>query len=213
MNTVEGSQRERANKRLVWKLVLVVVGMFGFGFAMWPMYIVLCDITGLNGKTGKLEVDAVAAVKTDRSRTVTVQFTGLATTGLPWEFRPLTKKIDVHPGELVEVSYYVRNTADETITGQAIPSVAPGRSAEHFKKIECFCFTQQTLKPREAREMPVRFMVEPGLAKEVEEITLAYTFFNIDKVSAQKYGGSAAQDQTHAHHDHGQHGPAAGAGG
>lgn len=213
MSGIDTQQRAHANKRLAWKLALVVVGMFGFGFAMWPMYIVLCDITGLNGKTGKLEADAVAAVKTDRARTVTVQFTGLATSGLPWEFRPLTKKLDVHPGELIEVRYYVRNTSDETITGQAIPSVAPGRSAEHFKKIECFCFTQQTLKSREAREMPVRFMVEPGLAREVEEITLAYTFFNTDKTSAQKYGGSASQDHTHAHHDHSQHGSGAGAGG
>lgn len=213
MSSADNDQRQRANRRLVWKLVLVVVGMFGFGFAMWPMYIVLCDITGLNGKTGKLEAGAAAGVKIDRSRTVTVQFTGLATTGLPWEFRPLTKKIDVHPGELVEASYYVRNTANETITGQAIPSVAPGRSAEHFKKVECFCFTQQTLKPREARAMPVRFMVEPGLAREVTEITLAYTFFNVDKASAEKYGGSAVQEHTHAHHDHGQNGSAAGAGG
>jgi cytochrome c oxidase assembly protein subunit 11 len=210
MSADDTSQRDHANTRLVWRLVLVVVGMFGFGFALWPMYIVLCDITGLNGKTGKLEADAVAAVKADRSRTVTVQFTGLATTGLPWDFRPLTKKLEVHPGELVEVRYFVRNNSDESITGQAIPSVAPGRSAEHFKKIECFCFTQQTLKPREAREMPVRFMVEPGLASEVEEITLAYTFFNINKTSAQKYGGSASQDHTQAHHDHGQHGSGAG---
>jgi cytochrome c oxidase assembly protein subunit 11 len=209
----DSQQRARANKRLAWKLALVVLGMFGFGFAMWPMYIVLCDITGLNGKTGKLDADAVAGVTTDRARTVTVQFTGLATTGLPWEFRPLTKRIDVHPGELTEVRYYVRNTSDETITAQAIPSVAPGRSAEHFKKIECFCFTQQTLKPGEAREMPVRFVVEPALAREVEEITLAYTFFNSDKASAQKYGAAATQDHTHAHHDHSQHGSGAGAGG
>lgn len=208
-----GNQRERATKRLVWKLVLVVVGMFGFGFAMWPLYNVLCDVTGLNGKTGRLEVDAVASVKPDKARTVTVQFTGLATSGLPWEFRPLTKKLDVHPGEVTEVRYYVRNTSDETITGQAIPSVTPGTSAENFKKIECFCFTQQTLKPGEAREMPVRFIVQPALDSEVKEITLAYTFFNTDQASARKYGGTPEQDQTPPHHDHGNHKPGSSAGG
>jgi cytochrome c oxidase assembly protein subunit 11 len=174
---------------------------------------VLCEVTGLNGKTGQLDSNAVAAVPIDHSRRVTIEFTGLATTGLPWEFRPLTKKLDVHPGELTEVRYYVRNLSDETITGQAIPSVAPNRSAESFKKIECFCFTQQTLQPGEAREMPVRFVVEPALASDVQEITLSYSFFNSNKDSARKYGGAGAAEQSHAQHDHGQQRSGAHAGG
>ncbi|MFL6713232.1 MAG: cytochrome c oxidase assembly protein, partial [Sulfurifustis sp.] len=123
---------------------------------------------------------------------------------LPWEFRPLTKRIEVHPGETVTVSYYVRNAADEPITGQAIPSVAPSQAAPHFKKIECFCFSQQHLNAGEAREMPVRFTVLPDLAPEVQTITLSYAFFNVDKTSARKYGGDTATEQ-HAHHP-GEHG-------
>lgn len=212
MAMTDDARIARANKRVALKLALVVVGMFGFGFAMWPLYIVLCDVTGLNGKTGQVGSDAVAAIKVDAARTVTVSFAGLATTGLPWEFRPLTKKLDVHPGQLTEVSYVVHNRSNETIVGQAIPSVAPSRSAEHFKKIECFCFTQQTLKPGETREMPVRFVVEPALAQDVKEITLSYTFFNTDKESASKYGG-AAIEQSQGQHDHSQHQSGARAGG
>ena len=116
----------------------------------------------------------------------------------------------MHPGETAEVKYLAHNMAREQLTGQAIPSVSPGVSAPHFKKIECFCFTQQTLKPGETREMPVRFVVDAGLDRDVQTITLSYTFFNIDKVSAKKYGGGAlAQTGDHgAHHVHAA--PAAG---
>jgi cytochrome c oxidase assembly protein subunit 11 len=193
-----------ANRRLALKLGGVTLAMFAFGYALSPMYDVMCKAFGLNGKTGRTDVQTVAAQTVDMSRTVTVEFTGLATSGLPWEFEPLTKKLELHPGETREVKYLVRNLAQEEITGQAIPSVTPGESAPHFKKIECFCFTRQTLKPGETREMPVRFVVDTGLDKDVQTITLSYSFFNIDKVSAQKYGGtSLAQAGEHAeHHDH-----------
>jgi cytochrome c oxidase assembly protein subunit 11 len=193
-----------ANRRLALKLGGVTLAMFAFGYALSPMYDVMCRALGINGKTGRTDVQTVAAEPVDMSRTVTVEFTGLATSGLPWEFKPLTKKLDLHPGETREVKYLVRNLAQEEITGQAIPSVTPGESAPHFKKIECFCFTRQTLKPGETREMPVRFVVEAGLDKDVQTITLSYSFFNIDKASAQKYGGtSLAQAGEHAeHHDH-----------
>jgi cytochrome c oxidase assembly protein subunit 11 len=193
-----------ANRRLALKLGGVTLAMFAFGYALSPMYDVMCRALGINGKTGRTDVQTVAAEPVDMSRTVTVEFTGLATSGLPWEFKPLTKKLDLHPGETREVKYLVRNLAQEEITGQAIPSVTPGESAPHFKKIECFCFTRQTLKPGETREMPVRFVVDAGLDKDVQTITLSYSFFNIDKASAQKYGGaSLAQAGEHAeHHDH-----------
>ena len=193
-----------ANRRLALKLGGVTLAMFAFGYALSPMYDVMCKAFGLNGKTGRTDAQIVAAQTVDMSRTVTVEFTGLATSGLPWEFEPLTKKLELHPGETREVKYLVRNLAQEEITGQAIPSVTPGESAPHFKKIECFCFTRQTLKPGETREMPVRFVVDTGLDKDVQTITLSYSFFNIDKVSAQKYGGtSLAQAAEHAeHHDH-----------
>jgi cytochrome c oxidase assembly protein subunit 11 len=193
---------QTANRRLVIKLAVVTVAMFGFGYALSPIYDLMCKAFGLNGKTGRIEEQATVQ-PVDANRTVTVELTGLATSGLPWEFRPLTKKIEVHPGKTMEVKYLVRNLAQEEITGQAIPSVAPGVSATHFKKIECFCFTQQTLKPGETREMPVRFVVDAGLDKDVRTITLSYSFFNVNKLSAQKYGGnSQPYSGEHAHHEH-----------
>jgi cytochrome c oxidase assembly protein subunit 11 len=111
----------------------------------------------------------------------------------------MTKLIDVHPGEMILVKYYVRNTTDETLIGQAVPSVAPNRAAPYFKKIECFCFTRQELKPGEAREMPVQFTVLPDVAPEVQLVTLSYAFFNVDKASAEKYDSvSAPVDTRHA---------------
>lgn len=194
--------RATNNRRLALKLGVVTLAMFGFGFALSPMYDLMCKAFGLNGKTGRIEEQA-AAQTVDKSRTVTVEFTGLATSGLPWEFKPMVKKMEVHPGATMEVKYLVSNLAQEEITGQAIPSVAPGISAAHFKKIECFCFIQQTLKPGETREMPVRFVVDAGLDKDVQTITLSYSFFNTNKLSANKYGGDAlAQGEDHAHHRH-----------
>ena len=193
---------QTANRRLVIKLAVVTVAMFGFGYALSPIYDLMCKAFGLNGKTGRIEEQATVQ-PVDANRTVTVELTGLATSGLPWEFRPLTKKIEVHPGKTMEVKYLVRNLAQEEITGQAIPSVAPGVSATHFKKVECFCFTQQTLNPGETREMPVRFVVDAGLDKDVRTITLSYSFFNVNKLSAQKYGGnSQPYSGEHANHEH-----------
>ena len=193
----------KANRRLAVKLGIVTLAMFGFGYALAPLYDLMCQAFGLNGKTGRVEAQVAAAKPVDASRTVTVEFTGLATTGLPWEFKPMTRKLEVHPGETKEVKYWVRNTGNETITGQAVPSVAPGVTAAHFKKIECFCFSQQTLKPGEAREMPVRFVVDPALDKNVHTITLSYTFFNTDKAQAKRYGGEALAQSGHG--DHAQH--------
>jgi len=193
--------RKRANRRLALILGGLTLAMFAFGYALAPMYDLMCKTFGLNGKTERLDAQAVVAQPVDMSRTVTVEFSGLTTSGLPWEFRPLTKKLELHPGETAEVKYLVRNLAKEQITGQAIPSVTPGESAPHFKKIECFCFSQQTLKPGETREMPVRFYVDADLGRDVHTITLSYSFFNTDKVSAQKYGGEAmAMDQEHGSH-------------
>lgn len=193
-----------ANRKTVLKLALVAVGMFGFGFALAPLYDLFCQVTGLNGKTGRTDAVAVAATPIDTSRRVTVEFTGLASAGLPWEFRPMTRKLEVHPGETVVVKYYVRNMTREPIVGQAIPSVAPSRAAAYFKKIECFCFSNQRLAPGEAKEMPVRFVVMPGLAPDVETLTLSYAFFNTDKAQAARLGGESlpSDGQEHQHHAH-----------
>lgn len=194
--------RQQAARRTAAKLGVVAVGMFLFGYALVPLYDVLCEVTGLNGKTGR----AVAATsEIDRSRTVTVEFIGQAQSGLPWEFRPTIRTLTVHPGEIATAQYLAHNRADEAITGQAVPSVAPGLAATHFKKIECFCFTRQKLKSGETRELAVQFVVDPKLAPEVQTVTLSYTFFNTDEVSARKYGARPGETTGHAAHDHVRH--------
>ena len=175
----------KANKRTVGKLLLLTVGMFGFGFALVPLYDLFCDVTGLNGKTGIADAKAVEASRVDTSRWVTVEFTSQVS-GLAWEFRPMQDKIRVHPGEAVVVKYYARNRGIETAVGNAVPSVSPGEAAAHFKKVQCFCFTRQELKAGEAREMPVQFLVEYDLPKTVKTLTLSYAFFNADKAQAKK---------------------------
>jgi cytochrome c oxidase assembly protein subunit 11 len=180
------------HNRLIGKLLLMVAGAFAFAFALVPLYNVLCAATGFNGKTsgqrvirdgfgiGGLQTAAAPAPKVDIGRTVRVEFTGTVMPGLPWDMRPLTLSLDIHPGELQQVSYLVRNTSDRTITGQAVPSVTPGQAAQHFEKIECFCFSQQTLGPGEAREMPLAFIVKPEVGQDISHITLSYAFFGLD---------------------------------
>lgn len=169
---------EQTNRRTGLKLMAVAVGMFVFGYALVPLYDVICEVTGLNGKTGRAE--ATVATVPDNERWVTVEFTGSSQAGLPWEFRPQQNSMRVHPGAVSVAYYEVRNGAGETITGQAVPSVAPNKAASHFKKIECFCFTPQTLAAGERRRMPVMFVLEPTMDKDLHTVTLSYTFFNTD---------------------------------
>jgi len=197
---------EQTNRRTGLKLMAVAVGMFVFGYALVPLYDVICEVTGLNGKTGRVEAMVSGAV--DESRWVTVEFTGNSMSGLPWEFQSMQKTLRVHPGEVAVVYYEARNMAAEAITGQAVPSVAPNKAAAYFKKIECFCFSQQQLKAGEHKKMPVRFVVSTDLPKEVGTVTLSYAFFNADQLSAKKYGGSAPEVASHEHHT--EHGHAAG---
>ncbi len=197
---------DKRNRRTGLKLTAVALGMFVFGYALVPLYDVICEVTGLNGKTGRAE--ATVSSKVDQDRWVTVEFTGNTMSGLPWEFRSLQKSLRVHPGEIAVAYYEARNTAGETITGQAVPSVAPNKAATYFKKIECFCFSQQQLKAGEHKKMPVQFVVSPDLPKEVSTVTLSYAFFNADQASARKYGGRASE--VAGHEDHSAHGHAAG---
>lgn len=198
-------------RRTAGRLALVAVGMFAFGYALVPLYDLLCEVTGLNGKTGRAEATVTGRTPVIEERWVTVEFTGQTMNGLPWEFRPAQKTMRVHPGQLSVALYEARNATGETITGQAVPSVAPNKAASHFKKIECFCFTQQTLKAGETRQMPVRFVVSPDLPKEVSTVTLSYSFFNTDRQSARKYGGTPAESV--GVHDHQHHVAPAAAGG
>ena len=163
------------------KLAIVPLLMFGFGFALVPLYDVFCDITGLNGKTGRIEASEIDAGQVDISRTIEVRFLANTNTGLPWNFEPLVKKMNVHPGQVYEAVFRVRSASEKTTLGQAVPSVSPGLAAAHFNKTECFCFTQQELAGRETRDMPLRFIVGTGISEDIEQITLSYTFFSLDQ--------------------------------
>lgn len=163
------------------KIVLIPVLMFGFGFALVPLYDVFCEITGLNGKTGRVEAWTIDESQVDSSRTIEVRFLANTSAGLPWNFEPVVRKMSVHPGKVYEALYRVRSTSDEETTGQAIPSVSPGLAAEYFNKTECFCFTQQSLAGRENKEMPLRFIIGKDIDDKIEQITLSYTFFSVDK--------------------------------
>ncbi len=159
--------------------------MFGFGYALVPAYKAICEITGINVVTNKNEygVRAYGANKPkntqiDSSRIVTVEFDSNAQG--PLRFRPVKNYLEVHPGEVNQIIYEVVNEKNRTIIAQAIPSYAPKIATLHFTKLECFCFSQQTLQPRESREMPVVFIIDPKLPKDVKTITLSYTFFEIN---------------------------------
>jgi cytochrome c oxidase assembly protein subunit 11 len=165
-----------ANRRTALKLAGAVVAMFGFGYALVPLYDVFCEITGLNGKTGVVSAASLDG-NVDTTRSVTVEFMTSVNSGLPWEFRPSTARTVVHPGGVYEATFYARNISGETIVGHAVPSVAPGTASRHFNKIECFCFTEQRFGPGEGREMPVRFVIDRGLPAEIRTVTLSYTFF------------------------------------
>lgn len=170
------NSRNVGNKKVTRNLLFAVVGMFGFGFALVPLYDVFCDITGLNGKTGEQYVSE-AAVQIDTSREIKVEFLANVNDGMPWEFKPLTYSVKVHPGEASRIEYVARNKTDRDIVGQAIPSVSPGQAASYFQKTECFCFTEQVLKAGEEKIMPVVFMIDPSIDEDVHEVTLSYTFF------------------------------------
>jgi cytochrome c oxidase assembly protein subunit 11 len=174
------TSRVDANRRVVIRLAVVVVAMFGFGFALVPLYSVFCEVTGINGKTGRIELEEALTTRVDEDRLVTVEFLGTVNSNLPWEFRPLVRRVKVHPGEITEVKYYARNRTDRAVQGQAVPSLAPGLAARYFNKTECFCFTRQSLGPGEGREMPLRFVVDPALPPDVHSVALSYTFYNLD---------------------------------
>lgn len=173
----------KASRRNVWKLLGVVVGMFGFGFALVPMYNALCQLTNLNGKdTGMLASSAVVE-KPDPSRTVKVQFLTTVNGGRLYSFKPEQSSIDVHPGQLYTVNFVARNEQDQAAVGQAVPSVVPWNAARHLRKTECFCFNQQPFMANEEKRMPVRFMLDADLPADVQTVTLSYTFFDVTQLA------------------------------
>lgn len=164
--------------KMVAKLVALVFVMFGFGFALVPLYDVFCDITGINGKTAD-QAAVYEAVDVDESRTIMVEFITRTNTGMPWQFEAQTRRVDVHPGEMAEVAFYVRNPAGRDIVAQAIPSVTPGNAALYVNKTECFCFQHQPLKAGEEAVMPMKFYIDPQLPDDISFFTLQYTLYDI----------------------------------
>jgi len=164
------------NRRLFARLAIVAAAMFGFGYALVPLYYRICAAWGVNSLGELPETPRNSQV--DATRTVTIEFDS-NTHGLPWRFKPVVNHMEVHPGELATVEYEVANERQTPITGQAIASYGPELAAEYFKKLECFCFTQQTLGPGEVRRMPVVFVVDPKLPRDVTSIAISYTFFEV----------------------------------
>ncbi len=165
-----------SNRRVGLKLVAVTIVMFGFGFALVPLYDLICEVTGFNGRTADGPTQ-VSGIQADTSRSVTVEFVANVAANAPWEFRPAVSKLKVQPGRMYQTTFYARNLVSSARTAQAVPSVAPGRAARHFNKTECFCFTSQSFAPGEGKQMPLAFMVSPDLPKDVNTLTLSYTFF------------------------------------
>lgn len=169
-------QIDLKNKKLVRKLIWMVIGSLLFAFALVPLYDVLCTLTGLNGKTNNTAA-VLSTAKVDETRWVNVQFTTNVMPGLGWNFYPKQASIRLHPGKIETVIFIAKNTTNEVVVGRAVPSITPGIAAANLKKIECFCFVNQSLKPGEEKEMPLRFFVSPELPRDVSDMTLSYAFF------------------------------------
>ncbi len=188
------------NLRMVGKLTVIAVAMFGFGYALVPMYKAICDALGVNVLTlsetgasgrGTMGAPRPANTQVDTTRTVTVEFDANARG--PWDFKPAQRSVQVHPGELATVMYEFRNVQNRTMAAQAIPSYAPMQASPHFNKVECFCFNEYTLAAGETKQWPVVFIIDPKLPKDVSTITLSYTFFEVGgKTPPAPRGGPAS---------------------
>lgn len=195
MSTRTPLERDRSfrsfNRSMLIKLLVMAAVMFGFGFALVPLYRAICQITGVNNLVKRdVTVGEAKNTQVDATRTVSVEFDANARG--PLAFVPESNSLDVHPGAVTVVKYRVTNEQNRTVRAQAIPSYAPQLAVEYFKKIECFCFTQQTLAPHETREMPVVFYVDPKLPRDVKTITLSYTFFELDVPTSKTVSAATA---------------------
>ena len=169
--------RRGVDRTLVFKLAAIGVAMFAFGFALVPLYTAFCALTGFGGKTAGVANAAQLDARPDPSRTVRVEFVASLPRGAPWTFAPDESHMDVHPGELNVTHFRAENLTGRALVAQAVPSIAPGLAARHFRKTECFCFTQQAFEPHESRELKVAFMVASDLPEQIDTLTLSYTFF------------------------------------
>ena len=183
-----------ANRRLALRLLAVTAAMFGFGYALVPLYDIVCDLTGIGGRTGIVSEAAAAAGTVDSTRTVKVQFVATVNSGLRWAFDGPEAALEVHPGRVYEASFTASNLSSRPVVAQAVPSVTPVGAAAHFSKIECFCFTRQRLEPGETRAMPVRFVVGEEIPRRIGTLTLAYAFFEAEPASEAAARRAAAID-------------------
>jgi cytochrome c oxidase assembly protein subunit 11 len=171
-----------SHRNLVRKLILLAIGMFGFGFAMWPLYGVFCDLTGLGGRGVKVMENSGVLEKSDRQ--VKIRFDATVNSGLPWVFQAQQKSATVTLGEMSEAMYLAMNPNENAVAGQAIYNVTPPEASLYFVKTECFCFTRQVLQGNESREMPVYYFIQPDLPEYIKEITLSYTFYRNENADA-----------------------------
>lgn len=180
----EGEVRNR--RRTVWLLSLLVLGMFGFGFALVPLYDVLCQVTGVQSVSLRSAVERANPVTENvDSRLVTIKFDTSVHPNLPWDFSPLERNLKVHPGKIYQVDFAAHNRSSESITGQAIASVAPWQATAFLNKLECFCFNQQTLAGSQSIDMPLRFMISPDLPQEIRSLTLSYSLMKLENAAPE----------------------------
>ena len=184
LNGAPTGDRQRNNMRMAVKLGFVALFFVGFGFAMVPLYDVICEVTGLNGKTNSVAMVADKNTQVDLSRSVNVEFLSHTMPGVGLTFKPEQFSIRIHPGAISHMNYTVTNNSDQVFVGQAIPSITPAVAAQHFEKLECFCFSQQTFQPGESRTMPVVFVVNPKMDRDLGTVTLSYTFFEAIKTKS-----------------------------
>ncbi|WP_210473586.1 cytochrome c oxidase assembly protein [Vibrio crassostreae] len=176
---IDKKQPKRSTKKLTGYLVLSVVAMFGFGFALVPLYDVMCEALGINGKTNTVSAVQPQGMQPDYSRTIRVEFMSHIKPDMPWTFSPEVRVLDVHPGEVVQTNYIAKNLSGASLVGQAVPSVSPGMGATYFNKMECFCFNQQPLDGFKSADMGLIFYIEPDIPDSIHTLTLSYTLFNI----------------------------------
>ncbi|MBT8141118.1 MAG: cytochrome c oxidase assembly protein [Gammaproteobacteria bacterium] len=175
---------QKENNKLVGQLVLFAIGMFGFGFALIPLYDIFCEVTGF--RTQNVQAEMTSDIVVDENRLITVEFIANTADNQDWVFRPVLSKMQVHPGKVYTANYFAQNLQARTVVGTATPDVKPVEVNKHFKKLECFCFTQQDFAANEGREMPVQFVIDPALPEHIERMTLSYTFFVNKKLTQEK---------------------------
>lgn len=185
------SNVQQSNKVISRKLAIAAIGMFGFGFALVPLYNVFCDALGINGRflaieSGDYQQNIIVKpsdIEVDTSREITIEFLATLNQNMNWEFRAMTPKMKVHPGETYKVNYYAKNLSQDSVVAQAVPSMVPGLAVKYFSKMECFCFNNQTFAPGEEKVMPLVFYVDPHLPSDVHTLSISYTFFNTQQRS------------------------------